>query len=224
MTELILKHQEGIVKAFYETNFMLFVSMIICFSASLPLGILLFALKKEFLMKQGFAYQLLSLSLNTLRSIPFLIFIFLLIPVMRLLFGTSFGNTAAVLPLSLVGISLYTRFVEQALINVPAAVIDRGISMGATKYQIIRYFLLPSIKTDLILSFTSVSISILSYSTVMGVIGAGGLGEYAFRYGYQEYDYPLMYLVVVLFILYVYIIQNIGYYLTKIFTKKRRKT
>lgn len=224
MTELILKHQEGIVKAFYETNFMLFVSMSICFSASLPLGILLFALKKEFLMKQGFAYQLLSLSLNTLRSIPFLIFIFLLIPVMRLLFGTSFGNTAAVLPLSLVGISLYTRFVEQALINVPAAVIDRGISMGATKYQIIRYFLLPSIKTDLILSFTSVSISILSYSTVMGVIGAGGLGEYAFRYGYQEYDYPLMYLVVVLFILYVYIIQNIGYYLTKIFTKKRRKT
>lgn len=89
--------------------------------------------------------------------------------------------------------------------------------------QIIRYFLLPSIKSDLILSFTSVTISLLSYSTVMGVIGAGGLGEFAYRYGYQEYDYKLMYLVVIIFVIYVFIIQSIGYGLAKNYINKKEK-
>ena len=102
-------------------------------------------------------------------------------------------------------------------------IIDRAISMGATKLQIIRYFLLPSIKSDLILSFTSVTISLLSYSTVMGVIGAGGLGEFAYRYGYQEYDYNLMYLVVIIFVIYVFIIQSIGYGLAKNYINKKEK-
>ena len=92
--------------------------------------------------------------------------------------------------------------------------------MGANKFQIIRYFLLPSIKIDLILSFTSVAISTLSYSTVMGVIGAGGLGEFAYRFGYQDYNYPLMYLLVIIFVIYVYIIQLIGYYIANKVVKK----
>lgn len=223
MMELLLKHHKQILEAFYETNFMLFSSMLLCFFFSLPLGVLLFSLKKDYLLKQSALYQILSIFLNTLRSIPFLIFIFLLIPVNRFLFGSSFGNLAATLPLTLVAISLYTRFVEQALLNVPESIVERAISMGATKFQIIRYFLLPSIKMDLVLSFTSVCISVLSYSTVMGVIGAGGLGEFAYRYGYQEYDYPLMYLVVFIFIIYVYIIQNIGYALAGRLTHFRRK-
>lgn len=223
MMELLLKHHKQILEAFYETNFMLFSSMLLCFFFSLPLGLLLFSLKKDYLLKQSALYQILSILLNTLRSIPFLIFIFLLIPVNRFLFGSSFGNLAATLPLTLVAISLYTRFVEQALLNVPESIVERAISMGATKFQIIRYFLLPSIKMDLVLSFTSVCISVLSYSTVMGVIGAGGLGEFAYRYGYQEYDYPLMYLVVLIFIIYVYIIQNIGYALAGRLTHFRRK-
>lgn len=223
MMELLLKHHKQILEAFYETNFMLLSSMLLCFFFSLPLGLLLFSLKKDYLLKQSALYQILSIFLNTLRSIPFLIFIFLLIPVNRFLFGSSFGNLAATLPLTLVAISLYTRFVEQALLNVPESIVERAISMGATKFQIIRYFLLPSIKMDLVLSFTSVCISVLSYSTVMGVIGAGGLGEFAYRYGYQEYDYPLMYLVVLIFIIYVYIIQNIGYVLAGRLTHFRRK-
>lgn len=223
MMELLLKHHKQILEAFYETNFMLLSSMLLCFFFSLPLGLLLFSLKKDYLLKQSALYQILSIFLNTLRSIPFLIFIFLLIPVNRFLFGSSFGNLAATLPLTLVAISLYTRFVEQALLNVPESIVERAISMGATKFQIIRYFLLPSIKMDLVLSFTSVCISVLSYSTVMGVIGAGGLGEFAYRYGYQEYDYPLMYLVVLIFIIYVYIIQNIGYALAGRLTHFRRK-
>lgn len=220
MINIIEKNYDKIIEAFWETNFMVFTSMIICFILSIPLGVLLFSLNKDYIIKNNIAYQILSILLNMLRSVPFLIFIFILIPVSRFLFSTSFGNLAATLPLTLVSISLYTRFVEQALLNVPNKIVDRAVSMGANKIQIIRYFLIPSIKVDLVLSFTSVTISILSYSTVMGVIGAGGLGEFAFRYGYQEYDYPLMYLIVIIFIIYVYIIQNIGYFIANKISKK----
>lgn len=215
----ITSHIPGLIEAFWETNFMVGLSMVFCLILALPLGIILFGLRTPVLFANKLVYQVLSTLLNTLRSIPFLIFIFILIPVSRFLFQTSFGNLAATLPLTLVSVSLYARFVEQALLNVPAAIIDRSISMGATNWQMIRYFLLPSSKQDLILSFTSTVISLLTYSTVMGVIGAGGLGEYAFRYGYQEYNYPLMYWIVVIFIIYVYVIQHLGYALAKHVTK-----
>lgn len=211
----ISSHIPGIIEAFWETNFMVGLSMVFCFILALPLGVVLFGLRTQVLFENKPAYQVLSTLLNTLRSIPFLIFIFILIPVSRFLFQTSFGNLAATLPLTLVSVSLYARFVEQALLSVPQAIIDRSLSMGATPLQMIAYFLLPSSKRDLVLSFTSTTISILSYSTVMGVIGAGGLGEYAYRYGYQEYNYPLMYAIVVIFVIYVYVVQNVGYFLAK---------
>lgn len=211
MIEVFQTHAPRLWLAFGETNLMMGITMFVCLVTALPLGILLYSLQMDFLLKQRLGYQLLSISLNALRSVPFLIFIFILIPVSRAIFGSSFGNLPATLPLSLVALSLYARFVEQALLNCPEAVIQRAISMGADRRQIIRYFLLPAVKKDLVLSFTSVTISILSYSTVIGVIGAGGLGEYAFRYGYQEYNYPLMYLIVLLFIVYVFVLQSVGY-------------
>ena len=223
MIDLFLKNYDGIVKAFWETNYMMGISMVTVFVISMPLGILLFSLSKDYLLQNKALYEGLSIFLNALRSVPFLILVFILIPVNRFLFKTSFGNIAAILPLTLVGVSLYARFVEQALLNVPQKIIDRAISMGATKFQIIRYFLLPATVGNLILSFTYTTISLLAYTTVMGVIGAGGLGEFAFRYGYQEYDYNLMYLIVLIFIIYVFIIQTIGYGLAKKFTGKKEK-
>ena len=216
MIDLFKANYDGIMKAFWETNYMMLYSMLTVFFISLPLGIMLFAFSRDYLLKNRAVYEGLSIFLNALRSVPFLIFVFILIPVNRFLFKTSFGNIAAILPLTLVGVSIYARFVEQALIN-------RAISMGATKIQIIRYFLLPATMDNLILSFTYTTISLLAYTTVMGVIGAGGLGEFAFRYGYQEYNYDLMYLIVIIFIIYVFIIQSIGYGLAKRFTNKKEK-
>ena len=208
MIDLFKANYDGIMKAFWETNYMMIYSMLTVFFISLPLGIMLFAFSRDYLLKNRAVYEGLSISLNALRSVPFLIFVFILIPVNRFLFKTSFGNIAAILPLTLVGVSIYARFVEQALINVP---------------KIIRYFLLPATMDNLILSFTYTTISLLAYTTVMGVIGAGGLGEFAFRYGYQEYNYDLMYLIVIIFIIYVFIIQSIGYGLAKRFTNKKEK-
>lgn len=220
MIDILVKNFNGILQAFNETNYMLFYSMLVSLVISIPLGVLLFALNKKYLYYNKVLYQILSIILNSIRSIPFLIFIFILIPINRYIFHTSFGLIASVLPLSLVATSTYTRFVEQALLNVKSNIVDRAISMGATKMQIIIYFLIPSSLKDLILSFTSIVISILAYSTVMGVIGAGGLGEYAFRYGYQEYDYQLMYLIIIIFIIYVFIIQTIGYLIANIIRRE----
>lgn len=215
MIDIFIQHQNGIYKALLETTFMVFASTLITTSIAIPLGILLYSLRKDFLLNKKIPYEILSFTLNSLRSVPFLIFIFILIPLNRFLFKTAFGNIATLLPISLVSISIYSRFVEQALLNVNQGIINRAISMGANKFQIIRYFLIPSIKNDLILSLTSTIISMLSYSTVMGVIGAGGLGSYAFRYGYQEYNYQLMYIIIIIFMFYVLLIQSIGYALIK---------
>lgn len=136
MINLIEKNFNEISIAFFETNFMLFVSMTVCLIFSIPLGILLFSLNKKYLIKNTFFYQLLSILLNMLRSIPFLIFIFILIPINRFLFKTAFGNLAATLPLALVSISIYTRFVEQALQNVDSNIIDNE-SFTATEKDIV---------------------------------------------------------------------------------------
>ena len=215
MIETFIQNKDAILKAFVETNLMMIISIVLSLIISIPLGTLLYALNRDFLIKNKVLYQIFSFLLNTLRSIPFLLFIFILIPVNRAIWKTSYGVISSIIPLTLVTVSIYTRFVEQAYININQNIIDRAISMGANKFQIIRYFLFPSITNDLVLSFTSTVISILSYSTVMGVIGAGGLGDYAFRYGYQEYNYQLMYLVILIFILYVFIIQSIGYFIAK---------
>lgn len=213
MINTFLEQKQGLLKAFFETSYMLFLTMAVTFVISVILGAILYILKDN----KRTLHQILSFFLNALRSIPFLIFIFLLIPVMRFIFNTSFGSTAAILPLSLVSISIYSRFVEQALLLVPTRIKIRAKSMGATTLQSLVYFLLPSVKSELILSFTSVSISVLSYSTVMGVIGAGGLGQYAFIYGYQEYNDDILYITAIIFILYVSAIQTMGYFLAKIY-------
>lgn len=223
MIETLIQNKDAILQAFLETNQMMIVSISLSLLISIPLGTLLYALKKDYLYENRLVYQILSFLLNTLRSIPFLLFIFILIPVNRAIWKTSYGVISSIIPLTLVTVSIYTRFVEQAYLNINQNIIDRAISMGANKYQIIRYFLFPSITNDLVLSFTSTVISILSYSTVMGVIGAGGLGDYAFRYGYQEYNYKLMYLVIIIFIIYVFIIQTIGYFIAKKLNKFKGK-
>lgn len=217
MIDSLLQHGENLLKALNETNYMVFSSMFVTLVLSVIFGSLLYELGTKKTLTGRVFYQIVSILLNTLRSIPFLIFVFLLIPVMRGMLGTSFGNNAALVPLSLVGTSIYSRFVEQALILVPQRIKMRARSMGANMLQTHAYFLYPCAMSELVLSFTSVLISVLSYSSVMGIIGAGGLGEYAYRYGYQEYDRNLLYLMGIFFAIYVLLIQTAGYVISKIF-------
>ncbi len=211
MIDALIENKEQIWKCFIETNEMVYISLILCVIVSIPLGTLLYAFRKDFLLKSKWGHNILSFILNGIRSTPFLLLMFVLVPVNRFFFDTAYGVISSIIPLTLVSASIYTRFVEQAYMNVDQEIIDRAISMGSTKFQIIFYFLLPSTFENLVLYLTSMIIALLGYSTVMGVIGAGGLGDYAFRYGYLEYEHDLMYVIILIFIFYVFIIQNIGY-------------
>lgn len=211
LLNLLNEHGAGIFHAFLQSNFLLFGSALLMLPPALGTGILLFYFHKADFKYRKALHNILSFVLNGIRSIPFLILIFLLLPPARFLFGSGLGNAAALLPLTLVGISLYSRFTEQALTALPEALLLRARSMGATFIQSLLYFYLPAAYPDLCLSFCSCLISLLAYSTVLGVIGSGGLGEYAFRYAYQEYNYPLLYLISFIFIFYVYCLQKIFY-------------
>ena len=116
---------------------------------------------------------------NIFRSIPFILFIIAMIPINRLIIGTGFGVNASKIPLSIVGISTFARFVEQDLLDVNKMMYETSYALGANKIQYFKNFLLVEARSSLVLSFTSASISLLSYSTVMGIIGGGGFGVFS---------------------------------------------
>ena len=202
-------------KALKETGIMLGVSLVAAIFIGLPVGTWLF------LSSPGKPYENKSLALvlnsyiNLVRSFPFLLFVIALSPLTRLVLGTSFGAKAASFPLSLVAIGLYARFVEQVLLDVPEDILELAQSVGASKWQLVWHFLLVEARSGLVLSLTSVLISLVSYSTVMGVIGGGGIGDFAIRYGYQRYEIGIMYTTIALMIVLVMGIQLFGSYLAR---------
>jgi len=201
-----------------QTVRMMSISMIFTFIIGLPLGIFLYLTRQK---KQQVRYSLLNTYVNIVRSFPFLLFVVALIPFTRFLLGTAFGTTAASVPLAFVGIAMFGRLVEQVLLDLPKEVMELAESLGATWWQLIWEFLLVEARSGIILSFTSVTISLVSYSTVMGIVGGGGVGDFAIRYGYQTYRYSIMYTTIVLMILTVAIVQWSGNSLSRILDKRK---
>ena len=145
-----------------------------------------------------------------------------LIPFTRWLVGTSFGTTAASVPLAFVAAALYARFSEQTLLDVPEQTVELARSLGASPLQLVTRFLYSEARSGLVLSLTTVTISMVSYSTIMGVVGGGGVGDFAIRYGYQTYEYDLMYATIVLMIVAVMIIQGAGTLLSRALDRRGR--
>lgn len=210
MIDQLLLHQDAILKALAETLFLVGLSSILALIFGLILGILIYTSTHSKLRPNRTIATLCNAYVNIVRSFPFLIFIVMLFPVTRFLLGRAIGTLPAVIPLSLVSIAIFARFVEQSLLDVPDSIIDTGKSMGATTLQLFKYFLIPSARQSLILGFTSTVISTLSYSTVVGVVGGGGIGDFAYRHGYQSFNYPLMYALVLIIVILVQMIQFIG--------------
>lgn len=207
-------------KALIDSGVMLLISIIVTLIIGLPLGTLIYLAKKRKISGHFLLGSVLNTYVNIVRSFPFLLLIVALIPVTRWLFGTAFGTYAAAFPLSLVGIALYARLTEQVLLELPDDLLDLAQSLGVTKRQLIFRFLYVEARSGLVLSLTSVSISLVSYSTVMGVIGGGGIGDFALRYGYQRYEYPIMYTAIFVMILFVSFLQISGSWLAKKINKK----
>lgn len=203
-----------IFQAFVQTLDMMATAMALSLLMGLLLGFLLFMTRPEGLYQNRIFYFFLSGGINIIRSVPFILFIIVMIPFNRLLLGTGFGVDASKIPLSLIGMATFARFTERDLLDIDKSLYETAYALGATSLQYCLYFLLKEGRPGLILSFTSTTISLLSYSTVMGIIGGGGLGYLAISEGYYNFNYALMWIIIMMVIL-VQIIQTTGNILAK---------
>lgn len=212
MTDLILK-------GLSETLLMVSVSTMCAIILGMPLAILLTVTNAQGLRPHQATHRLLGLAINATRSIPYIILTVLIMPMTRGLVGSSIGTMAAVVPLSLAGALLVARQAEEGLRNVPRGLIEVGLAAGATRWQILRDIYLQESMPSLVASLTTIIINIIGFSAMAGAVGGGGLGDLAIRYGYQRYDIQLLMVIVLLLVLMVQLVQWVGDYLVKRFTK-----
>ena len=203
-----------------DTLNMLGGSLLFTLLLGLPLGVLLFLTGPRQLFAQPALYGLLSLLANVLRSLPFVILLILMIPLTVLLTGTSLGVAGAIPPLVVGATPFFARLVETALREVDRGIIEATQSMGASTWQIITRALLPEALPGIIAAITVTAITLVSYTAMSGLIGGGGLGDLAVRYGYQRYQPDVMAVTVILLLVLVQILQNTGDKLVVHFSRK----
>jgi D-methionine transport system permease protein len=209
-----------IALASWETVAMLLGSLLFSVAVGLPLGIWLFVTSPRGLSPNAPLYGVLSLIVNVLRSIPFVILFILLIPVTLALVGTSLGVRGAIPPLVLGAAPFFARLVENALREVDRPVIEATQALGASNSQIVLRALLPEAMPGLIAALTVTAIALVSYTAMAGVVGAGGLGDLAVRYGYQRFQTDVMVVTVALIVILVQGVQMAGDALVARFHKR----
>ncbi|MGO1600736.1 MAG: methionine ABC transporter permease, partial [Brachybacterium sp.] len=165
----LAEYRGEILISILETGIMMANSLLAALLVGLPIGTLLYLARPGGPYPRPALHRALNLYVNVVRSVPFLLFVVALIPVTRALVGTSFGTTAASVPLAFVAAALYARFSEQTLLDVPEQTVELARSLGAGPLQLIGLFLYPEARSGLVLSLTTVTISMVSYSTIMGV-------------------------------------------------------
>jgi D-methionine transport system permease protein len=186
----------------------------------LPLGVLLFLTGPRQMFEQRALYGVLSLLVNVLRSVPFVILLILMIPLTVLITGTSLGVAGAIPPLVVGATPFFARLVETALREVDRGIIEATQAMGASTLQIIFRALLPEALPGLIAATTVTAITLVSYTAMSGLIGGGGLGDLAVRYGYQRYQPDVMAVTVILLLILVQVLQMVGDRLVIHFSRK----
>lgn len=204
-----------LAKGAWETIVMTFVSGFFGFLIGLPTGVLLYLTRKGQVLEHRTLNNTISVIVNIFRSIPFIILIVWMIPFTRALVGTSIGVEAAIVPLSIGAAPFIARLIENSLIEVPGGLVEAARAMGATPFQIVRKVLLPEALPSIINSASVTLITLVGYSAMGGAVGAGGLGQIGYQYGYVGYDVLVMNTVLVLLIALVFLIQFLGDFIAK---------
>nr|WP_314410476.1 methionine ABC transporter permease [Pseudomonas kuykendallii] len=207
-------------QATLDTLLMLGGSLLFTVLLGLPLGVLLFLSGPRQLFDNRPFYALLSLVVNVLRSLPFIILLIVMIPFTVLLTGTSLGVAGAIPPLVVGATPFFARLVETALREVDRGIIEATQAMGATTRQIILDALLPEARPGIFAAITVTAITLVSYTAMAGVVGAGGLGDLAIRFGYQRFQTDVMVVTVILLLVLVQVLQSIGDRLVVHFSRK----
>ena len=203
-----------------DTMMMLGGSLLFTVLLGLPLGVLLFLCSPRQLLENRGVYAFMSLAVNILRSLPFIILLIVMIPFTVLITGTSLGVAGAIPPLVVGATPFFARLVETALREVDRGIIEATQSMGATTRQIIVNALLPEARPGIFAAITVTAITLVSYTAMAGVVGAGGLGDLAIRFGYQRFQTDVMIVTVVLLLILVQVLQMVGDRLVVHFSRK----
>ncbi|MFQ1063495.1 methionine ABC transporter permease [Bordetella trematum] len=194
-----------------DTLAMLGASLSLTVIIGLPLGVVLFLMGPRQLLDSPKTYAVLSFAVNVLRSIPFVILLIAMIPVTVLLTGTSFGVAGSVPSLVVAGTPFFARLIETALREVDRGIIEASQAMGATTRQIVFNALLREALPGILAAATVTAIALVSYTALAGVVGGGGLGDLAIRYGYQRFQLDVMAITIVLLLLIVQALQSTGH-------------
>jgi D-methionine transport system permease protein len=203
-----------------DTMIMLGGSLLFTVLLGLPLGILLFLCSPRQLLEHKSLYAALSFVVNILRSLPFIILLVVMIPLTVVITGTSLGVAGAIPPLVVGATPFFARLVETAFREVDRGIIEATQSMGANTRQIITNALLPEARPGIFAAITVTAITLVGYTAMAGVVGAGGLGDLAIRFGYQRFQPDVMIVTVVLLLILVQILQTVGDRLVVHFSRK----
>ncbi|HEX7055958.1 MAG TPA: methionine ABC transporter permease [Bacilli bacterium] len=208
----------GTVDTLYMTAFATFAAYLF----GLPLGVILVITDKNHITPRKKLNTVLGSVVNITRSVPFIILLIAIIPFTRMVAGTSIGPTASVVPLAIGAIPFVARMVEASLKEVDRGMIEAAQSMGASPWTIITKVMIPETVPSLILGLSITTITLIGYSAMAGVVGGGGLGDIAIRYGYYRYQKDLMLLTIVLLIVIVQLVQSAGDFLSRKIDKRHK--
>ncbi|OIN66859.1 methionine ABC transporter permease [Exiguobacterium sp. KRL4] len=206
----MLVNYTDIWTAFLQTLTMVGLSLLFSTLIGLPLGILLVVTRKGALLEQIPFFNVLSGIVNIFRSVPFIILLVAIIPLTRLIVGSSIGTQAAIVPLVFYAAPYIARLIESSLLEVSTGVLEAAEAMGATPLQTIFRFLLPEALSSLVLNLTIATIGLIGASAMAGAIGGGGLGDLAITYGYQRFDTTVMIITVGILVILVQGLQTTG--------------
>lgn len=206
---------EKILTCVGQTLYMLSISLLVGVVIGFPIAVLLVLTRKGGIKQNIPLYTAVSVTINILRSIPFIILIVAIMPFTKFLIGTRVGSTAALVPLIAHIIPFMARLIETSLLSVDKGIIEAGQAMGASTTQLIFRFMLPESLSPIILSVTTGAVALLGSTAMAGTVGGGGVGDLAVTYGYARFNYPLMIATVIVLIAFVQVLQGLGNTLSK---------
>lgn len=210
MPETLIEVLPELWSALGETGLMLAIALVCAVVLGGPLGMLLFLTGKGQIWASPRVNFVLDAIVNLVRSFPFVILLVVLVPVTRILAGTTIGPLAAAVPLSVAAIPYFARLVQQAVRDVPPGVLEAAQAMGVTPLQLVWKVLVREAAPTLASSLTVLTVSFISYSAAAGIVGGGGIGDLAIRFGYYRFQTELMVLTVIVLVVMVQSVQVIG--------------
>ncbi|MBQ5472122.1 MAG: ABC transporter permease [Treponema sp.] len=220
MIQSILKVKGDILVSLGQTFYMVIISVVIGIILGTLIGLVLYTTENPLFVRNKVVNKIVGAIINIIQSIPFLILMVLLLPLSKLIVGTKIGSKAVLVPLSIAAVSFFARLSEASFSDVSKGVIEAFISTGASKAKVIVKILVPEALPSLVRNITVTTVTILGFSAMAGLVGGGGLGDLAYRYGYQRYQSEIMVICVLILIVLVQGITALGEWAVKKVSKK----